>query len=381
MFYKMSIGGAETFVYNILSVIDTEKYQIDICIQGKDVTNKKLYRLCRRKGCRIYVIPAFDRNYPAYMMAVEKILRLDHYDIVHIHMNALINCVPVFIALHHADKVVVHSHNTQNNMGGRIGLMLHCFNRRILQNKNLIRAACGEDAGKWMFGERTYTILDNAISIPKFSYNKNNREIVRKELGIEGKKVIGHVGRFVEAKNHEFLLDIFTEYVKQEAGYASRQDVGLIAEGCDYSDQKDYGDTVLVMIGDGELLETIKKKAQGLAIEDRIVFAGNKMDVAKYYSAFDCLLFPSKFEGLPFVLVEAQTNGLSVVASDKVTTEMDLVGNMAFVPLDAPMEEWMDAIKKALEVVDRLSYAEKMRRTKYNIENMIVKVEKLYDGE
>lgn len=378
MLYKMNIGGAETFVYNLLSGIDSEKYHIDICIQGKDVTNKKLYRLCKRKGCHIYVIPAFNRNYPAYMMAVEKILRINYYDAVHIHMNALINCAPTYIAMYYAGKVIVHSHNTQNNMGGRVGLALHRLNRQILQNKNIIRVACGESAGKWLFGNQSFTVLDNAISISEFAYNEKNRSKARAELDLGDKKVIGHVGRFVKAKNHEFLLEIFAEYIKEKSKNIHHQDVSASAND---KKGKKKQDTVLVMIGDGELIEPMKQKARELAIEEYVIFAGSRTNVAPYYSAFDCLLFPSKFEGVPFVLVEAQVNGLPVVVSDKVTKEMDLVGNMEFVPLQASKKAWVDAIEKTLNPIDRFSYAKKMKETKYNSANMVKKVEMLYDGE
>lgn len=357
MLYTMSIGGAETFIYNLLSGLDTYKYHIDICIQGKDVTNKKLYKLCEEKGCHIYVIPAFNKNYPAYVKAVDRILKDKHYEAVHIHMNALINCAPVYIALRRSEKVVVHSHNTQNNSGGKVGRMIHCLNRRILQNKNIIRVACGEDAGKWLFGKQKFIVLDNAISISEFAYNETNRCKKREELGIKEKTVIGHVGRFVEAKNHEFLLEIFAAYVREKKK-----------------------DTVLVMIGDGELMETMKHKAHELGIWECVIFAGSKTDSAPYYSAFDCLLFPSKFEGLPFVLVEAQVNGLPIVASDRVTTEMNITGNINFVPLDASKEEWLSTIEKALKPVNRISNVEKMRATKYNIENMVKNVENIYSG-
>lgn len=377
MLYKMSIGGAETFVYNLLSDIDDEKYQIDICIQGKHVTNKKLYRLCKKKGCHIHVIPAFNRNYPAYVLALERLLKIQKYDVVHIHMNALINCAPVYCAMRHAGKVVVHSHNTQNNMGGKIGLVLHCFNRRLLRNKDITRVSCGEEAGEWLFGDRSFTVLDNAISIPEFAYDVEKRRKAREELGIDNKKVIGHVGRFVEAKNHGFLLEIFAAYIENQKKHETHGNVDVLTEE---AERIQTSDTVLVMIGDGELLEPMKQKAHELAIDDSVVFAGSRTDAAPYYSAFDCLLFPSKFEGLPFVLVEAQVNGLPIVASDRVTAEMDMTGNIKFVPLDASTEDWIGAIDNALIPVNRLCYAKKMQGTKYNVENMVRKVESIYSG-
>lgn len=377
MLYKMSIGGAETFVSNFLSVVDNQKYQIDICIQGKDVTNKRLYTLCKKKGCHIYVIPAFNRNYLAYMLAVRKLLRNRTYDVVHIHMNALINCAPIYIAMRYAKRVVVHSHSTKNNMGGKVGLLIHYVNRWMLRNKNIIRVACGTESGNWMFGECPFTVLDNAVSIPEFVYNEKKREVIRTELGIKDKKVIGHVGRFVEVKNHEFLLDVFSEYIKKEKKNMLCKNTGIYSSS---EKEKQKIDTVLVLVGDGELLASMKQKVHDLAIEKYVIFVGGKTEVAPYYSAFDCLLFPSKFEGLPFVLIEAQVNGLPIIASDRVTTEMDLTGNIKFLPLDTPIQEWISAIEKALEPVDRLSFVKKIERTKYNVKNMAEKLESIYSS-
>lgn len=356
MLYGMNIGGAETFVYNILSCIDDKKFQLDIAIQDNNITNEKLNTLCQNKNCQVHMLPRFNKNYFAYLRAVKNLIKNSDYDIIHIHMNALINVAPIFIALFFGKKVIIHSHSTQNNLGGKPGELLHKTNKLLLNKLNVERVACGKDAGLWMFGKYSFIVLDNAISISEFKYDENERNSIWAELGLSGKKVIGHVGRFVEVKNHEFLLEVFSEYTKNHQNVA------------------------LVMVGDGELMETMRLRAKELSLENKVYFVGSRADVRRYYSSFDCLLFPSKFEGLPFVLVEAQTNGLPVVASDKVTREMDLVGNMYFVPLEASMQVWIEMIEKALEPVDRMKYAMDMAETKYNITNMVKKVEDLYCG-
>ena len=124
----------------------------------------------RKKACKIYKIPPFNKNYLAYLKAVIKVLKDGGYDVVHIHMNALINIAPIYIALHYTGKVVVHSHNTRNNMGGHHWTETATnLTGKFLKNAEIVRVACGDDAGHWMFGNRSFTVVDNAICIKRLS--------------------------------------------------------------------------------------------------------------------------------------------------------------------------------------------------------------------
>lgn len=354
--YGMNIGGAETFIFNVLSALDNEKYHIDFVIQDKNITNKKLYSLCKIKGCHIYVVSPFYKNFPKYIRDMKSIIKMS-YDIIHIHANALINIAPIFLAKKYKKKIIIHSHNTNNNSGGKFGQIIHYINRRILENITTTNVACGNLAGEWMFGSKEYLVLDNAVSIEKYSFNEEIRKKIREQYQVEDKIVVGHVGRFVKAKNHEYLLYIFSRFLKK------------------------YKNAVLMLVGDGPLMEEIIQKAKELSITEHVIFVGNQSQVSSFYSAFDCLLFPSLFEGLPFVLVEAQASGLPIIASDKVTKEIDLTGNMKFLSLEDEECLWISAMEKAVNCVDRLLYGEKMKFTKYNIDVMIEKVIQLYEIE
>lgn len=351
--WGLHIGGAETFLYNVLSKLDAKEYHIDFVIQDPKITNKKLYKLCKKNKWKIYKVPPFNKNLFAYVKAMRMILQKP-YDVVHIHMNALINIIPVLLAYRNSKKVIIHSHNSSNNLGGKIGMVVHLINRKILNPMKISNVACSDLAGKWMFGTQEYLLLENAIDIDEYKFSEEKKNKVRKEYGIGAQILIGHVGRFVEAKNHKYILRIFESYVhKNDAA-------------------------VLMLVGDGPLKDSIVELAENLNISDRVIFVGEKQDTKDYYSAFDCLLFPSLYEGLPFTLVEAQSSGLPVVASDNVTKEIDLTGNIQFLSLSARMDDWISALDRRIGPVQREKCAEIMKQTKYNIESTVVAVKRLY---
>lgn len=352
--YGLNVGGAETFVYNILSELNEEKYQVDFVVQDSNFTNIKLYELCKKKGCNIYIIPKFNRNIIGHIIAIKKIISKD-YDVLHIHMNALINIAPILLAKDKNNKIIIHSHSTCNNQGGIIARFLHSFNKKIINNITTINLACSKDAGEWLFGEKDFKILSNAIDIEKFKFNKYKRDKVRNELGITDEIVIGHIGRFVEVKNHKFIVDVFSEYIKQNIN------------------------SKLVLVGDGPLKSQIEEYTKASGIRDNVCFVGNQQNVDEFYSSFDCLLFPSLFEGLPFVLVEAQAAGLTIISSDNVTEEINLVDNIKFISLNESIGVWVENIVCATQPKDRIIYAERMKETSYNSEVMFECIKEIYE--
>ena len=157
------------------------------------------------------------------------------------------------------------------------------------------------------------------MDVEKFRYHETVRREYRQRLGIENKLVVGHVGRFHEAKNHSFLLESFARLHEQQP------------------------DSVLLLVGDGELREEIEKKIAELGIGDSVVLTGNRSDVAELMQAMDLLAFPSKWEGLPVTVVEAQAAGLPCLISDKITHDVDLSPLVHRLPIDIP-EAWARAM-------------------------------------
>ena len=167
-----------------------------------------------------------------------------------------------------------------------------------------------------------FQIMNNAIDAKKFIYNEEVRKQKRAELKVEDKFVIGHVGRFNLQKNHEFLVKCFADFAKTN------------------------DDAVLVLIGNGEMQEKIKKMAKEYGIETKVKFLGLREDIPQLLQAMDLFLFPSLFEGLPVTLVEAQAAGLPCVISDTITDEIMITEQISKVSLSGNTSLWNQEIAK-----------------------------------
>ena len=178
-----------------------------------------------------------------------------------------------------------------------------------------------------MFGDKLYDsglveIINNAIDLAQFEYTPQVRDIIRSELNISDKLVIGHVGRFMKQKNHLFLIDIFKQIHLRDSN------------------------TVLLLVGEGDLEQDIKDKVNRLELGGCVFFLGVRTDVHNLFSAMDVFLLPSLYEGLPVVGIEAQASGLRVVAADTITKDAKIVENFIFIPLEQSAQSWAE---KALE--------------------------------
>lgn len=335
----LNIGGAETFVYNVLDKIDTDRFSIDIVLQSDKNENKRLISLCEEKHITIHYTCPFEKNYFKSYGQLLKLVETNQYDIIHYHANSLINNIPLLVARKTGCRLVVHSHNSSNNIGGFIGRSLHYLNRWILSHSNAVCLSCSDKAGKWMFGTKPNTIVNNGINLDTFKFDPNSRSSLRKELSIDEETFVwGHVGRFVQAKNHRFLIACFEAY------------------------NKIYPNAKLVLLGDGPLFDEVKSSTKN----GNIVFLGSLQDTSKYYSMFDVMVFPSFFEGLPFVLVEAQAAGLQILASDTITKLVDVTGSITYHSLNDSIEGWINSLSQSKRAEERLAFGKKMKGTRFD---------------
>ena len=198
----------------------------------------------------------------------------------------------------------------------------------------------------------------SGVNTDRFTPSEETRINVRKELNINERiRVIGHVGRFDENKNQSFILDVFVEYHKKEPN------------------------SLLILIGKGEMLETVKKKARELGIERSVKFLGVRTDVHRIMQAFACFIMPSKYEGLPFVLVEAQCSGLFCVVSDTINHDAKITKNIEFIPLRSGKQEWCRAIEKLMLQHIRTSQLDVLTERGYSIGETVKFLEKVYEGD
>ena len=210
-------GGLEAFVMNYYRVLVHMDIQFDfVCMYDKIAYEEEI----RKLGGRIYYIPNVKKNYQGYIKELKKILKETKYDAVHVNMLSAANIVPLRVAhTMKVPKIIAHSHSS--SCPGLIRKIMDNWNRPKIAKYATDRIACGEMAGRLLFGDKAFqrgqvTLINNAIQAEKFSFSEKDRDSLRKELGWENKTVIGHVGRFDIPKNHDRMLDIFQQIVSEK---------------------------------------------------------------------------------------------------------------------------------------------------------------------
>lgn len=267
-----------------------------------------------------------------------------------------------FYALNGAQKAgvkvrIAHAHNTQIIRDYKWALKIVC--KRLLPFAATDLWGCGRDAGIYYFGKKRWNergvIIRNAIETDKFAFNTAVRDEMRKKYDLKGKKVLGHVGRFNLQKNHNRLLGIFVAY------------------------QKRNPESVLVLVGEGELESEIREKAEKFGVADKVIFAGLRQNVNEWYQMMDVFLLPSLFEGLPVVGVEAQAAGLPCIFSDRVTDEVALSDQVIRLPLEVEDEKWVEAIEYLiLHKKDRKQGETVVKQAGYDIAIEAKRLQNLY---
>ena len=313
-------SGVASFVVNHQREI--RKYGINFDYVYHFSNGKNYLEEVRSLGSRIYSFPAFSiRNAFGIWRDAEKLMKKNKdFSIVHCgQSNAAFLYAP--LAKKFGIPFIQHSHSA----GATSDSKVNDFRNRILisiaDRYVTDRFACSVAAGKALFGNKRFFLASNGIDGSKFMFSQRSRAIVRKELGLEGKFVLACVGRMADQKNQKFLIDAFP----------------LIEKNCP--------DAVLVFVGSGVNDAQIRYEASKLDSSRRIIFLGSRDDVSRLYSAFDLLLMPSLYEGLPVAGIEAQFSGLNVIFSDRITRESSLLPGNEFLPL-SDIKAWATSIKR-----------------------------------
>ncbi len=349
-------GGVESIVMNYYRNIDREKIQFDF-ICDEDSTNIP-YEEIKKLGGRVILVPPYQCLFK-YIKKLKKVFKENKYKIVHSHISTL-SVFPLYVAKKLEIPVrISHSHSTTSRSEWKKNIM-----KQILRLFSKVYAThyfcCSELAGRWQFGNKVYDedkvyLLNNAIDVDKFKYNEEIRKIKRKELKInDDTLVIGHIGRFVTVKNHEFLIDIFSEIHKQ----------------CNNS--------ILVLVGQGPLEEKIKNKIRTLNLNESVIFLGQRNDVNELYQVFDVFVLPSLYEGLPVVGVEAQASGLLCILSDNMTKETKILDSTTFLDLNLSADVWSKEIIKLSRDYKRTDTTKEITEKELNIKEEAKELENKY---
>jgi len=356
VFGLLNRGGAETMIMNLYRQIDRDKIQFDFVVHStlEGDYDKEIKEL----GGNIYNLPKYTiLNHFQYKKEWNTFMR-EHPEIsiIHTHVRSSAS-VFLKIAKSHNIPTIAHSHSTSNG-GGIQGFVKNITQFPIRFIADYFFSA-SDKAGVWLFGKKivnnvNYSVLNNAIKSEDYIFNQNQRDTIRNELGIQNKFVIGHVGRFHESKNHFFLLDIFKEI---------------------YETNKE---SILMLVGDGLLKEDVVNKISRMNLTKNVLLMGVRDDVNKLMQAMDVFVFPSKFEGLPVTVIEAQATGLPVVLSDQITKEVSITELTKFISIDKEANVWKNEILNSYNRVERKNMEKEIIKSGYDVKTTVIKLQNFY---
>lgn len=317
---NLGVGGAESRIMDIYRHIDRNQIQFDFLVHSN--TKGFFEDEVKKLGGHIYRVPKFGpKSLFSYSQALNKFFENhSEYKIVHGHKLSSGFIYQNIAKKHNIPVRIAHSRCGFVNIITLENLTKELF-KRLTRFYVTHKFAVSQTAGFDAFGKRDVrngkvTIIPNAINTKKYLYNDSLRLQLRKELKLENSFIVGHIGRFQEQKNHSFLLDIFKSVHSR------------------------IPSAILLLIGDGKLKDQIKSKVNQLGLNHNVVFLGIRSDVPDLLQIMDIFLFPSFFEGLPGVILEAQAAGLPCIISDSITYEAKITDLVEYLPLSKDANYW-----------------------------------------
>ncbi|WP_434309636.1 glycosyltransferase [Hominifimenecus sp. rT4P-3] len=347
-------GGMETFIMNIYRRFDKTKYQFDFLTTDATMAFSEE---AEELGGRIFFAPQKRKGVAAYRAYLETLFTENHFLAVCYQRCRRLTDLSVF-AIAKAKGVpirVLHSHSTK--------ILNPSFSYRVLSALAFPRLshyinyffACSPDAGRWMFGNRPFTVIPNCIETERFTPNSERRKQIRNRLHAEGKVVLGTVGRLSDVKNPLYLLEIACELKKRAFPF------------------------VFWHVGEGELYSKMSELINERGLKQDFLLLGSQKDIPTYMDGMDLFLLPSLYEGFPMVLMEAQASGLPCLVSEAVTRDANLSGELHFLPLTDGVSTWADAIESTVVPSVRQGYAELLREKGYDLGRLVERMEAFLD--
>ena len=350
----LDTGGAESFVMNLYRAVNREGVQFDFIkhVEHKGAFEDEIESL----GGHIFRCPKYTgKNHFAYCKWWNDFFT-EHpeYHVIHGHVRSTAS-IYLKIAKRHGLVTIAHSHSTSNGNG--VSAVVKDIMQIPIRYIADYLFACSDKAGKWLYGEKAirqanYRMIPNGIDLKRFEFNAEKRRQIRYELGIaEDTFVLGHIGRITIPKNHKFLVELFAEYHQKNSN------------------------SKLLLVGDGELYETVQQQCTQLGIRDAVIMVGSKTNTEDYYQAMDVFVFPSLWEGLGIVVIEAQTSGMPCLISDNVPSEVMLSDAIQKYPLNSK-RVWLNALSNCPHLNRNAPLNQKIQ--KYDICKISRWMEKFY---
>lgn len=365
-YHDLCMGGVEQYLVNMLHAMDLSQYDVEFLIPGKIASPIRKSEF-EQLGCKIIVlgleVPDTHASakvkalaYSKLIVKINGVFRNKKYDVIHINSGAQLYMTIVLLAatIWRIPIRIAHAHNIAR--GGRLRDMLRSVTPRLATEL----CACSTKAAETFFGRASAKtrIMKNAINTARFAFNQTTREVCRAELGIpKDALAIGHVGRFEEQKNHEFLVEVFREMTHMDPN------------------------AILLLLGEGKLQQQTRELLRQYGIDRRALFVGAVQDTEKYYCAMDVFVLPSLYEGLGIVNIEAQASGLTCIVSEGVPKDTDVSGRVQFIPLgDAQL--WARQIQRQGKVeINRMDAWKTVAASGYEVSIAADELRKLYEAK
>lgn len=358
---RMRHGGIQQLAVEIAKHMKSD-IQMDFMVLN-DGQTYPLEDTIKSLGYTLYKVDAWiykPTDYIKYYKKIDEFFKEHHdYKVIHINTSSKNFLILKIAKKYNIPIRIAHSHNIGFQSKSKAQILMGNIFKPLLKLYATDYFACSKLAGEWLFGKKNVEkgkvkIIHNAVEYERFKFNEKVRKDIRKEFEVKDKEILlGHVGRFTTQKNHNFLIDIFSEMNKINP------------------------DVKLIMIGIGEKEEEIKEKVQKLNLEKNVIFAGFRKDVDKIMQGMDIFILPSLYEGLPVVGVEAQASGLPCFMSkDVITEEVKITSGVKFIPLSASAKEWANIILKSN--LQRINTKDDLKKEGYFIEDMVDELAKFY---
>lgn len=347
--------GISSYVMNYYNKFDLSKIHMDFVVVSDNVDDEYRSIIESKGGTIFYIKTPSLKSMIKDTNNIKNFLKekSSEYDIIHSHV---INSGYFF--LKYAKKYgmkcrILHSHNTTLGSEQFIKKIRNVIMAKSTVSLTTHRFACSKEAGKYLFGDKDFDVIHNAIDVQAYIYNEKIRDEYRKELCLEDNIALLHVGRLDTQKNHMFLLETFKKVLEVNSKYK------------------------LILVGTGSLEQEIKNRIKELDIEDSVIMLGVRNDVKNILSSCDIFVLPSLFEGLPVVAVEAQSSDIKCILADTITDETKILSDLEFVKLD--QEAWKNAILNT-KLDSRIDRFEEIKNAGYYIDNEFERLQNIYSN-
>lgn len=347
--------GKEGITNSVLTYLENlNMADLDMTLGIAGEAEKMALERAKKIDIKLEFLPGRNMKPIKYFFSLKGLVKKEQYDIVHVHGNSATLGIDMLAAKLGGAKIrIAHSRNTSCTHP-----IMDKFARPVFNWTYTDGFACGEEAGKWLFGNKPFTVMPNGKNVDRFLFQPQKREKLRKKYHVQDKIVIGHAGVFNKQKNHKYLIRIFNDLCKNNNNYE-----------------------LWLMGDDGGTLNDVEQQIKEYGLESKVRFIGYQPNVEDYLCAMDIMVFPSLYEGLPNVVIEWQMSGLPCFVSDTITRECCVMDNIKYLPLDEDVSVWVKAIEHC-KIEDRNDkkdiIKERMGKAGFDIKQNAEKLHQMY---